>query len=670
MKKTSARVSAYFNSHALLGFLYSITLQSLLLLFILFPTTLARAEGPQQYASDVPGAATMPPPIVTAPIKSLAAPEGVVTPLDEGFESGTLNYFLPSSSPTTAPIWSAVSTATHTGGFAAFAPDINTVADIQMTLDSDITIPADATNATLTFWHRFQFEGSGSSFFDGGVLENSTDSGATWADAGAFITEGGYNGTISTNFGNPLGGRMAWGQNPNGTSFVQVTVDLISFAGKALRFRFREGTDSSVASVGWWVDDIRLDLSGECAPNIVHGAITSGDPIQTGRLTRIGRPSICGGPNTCDPFDAVPYHYKAHSFVNTSSSPACVVTTITTTCGPANRIFAGAYLDSFDPANICTNNVGDSGFSPVPNAPTRSFAFTVPAGATFIVVVSEVDANAGCSDYTLYVTGVPCPALALNISTRMQVQTGDNVLIGGFIIGGTEPKDVAVRGLGPSLSAFGIPDPLADPILTLRASNGTVIKQNDNWQDDPVQAGQLTALGLALPDPHESGMVTTLSPSDSYTAVLAGVNNGTGVGLVEIYDANSAARSELANISTRGFVLTGSNVMIGGFILGGSNNTQVAVRGLGPSLSVFGISPVLTNPTLELHDSNGATLVTNDNWQDNPAQAMELTNHGLSLPDVRESGIFQSLPPGAFTAILAGDNGGTGIGLVEIYNVH
>ena len=669
MKKTSAPVSAYFNSHALLGFLYSITLQSLLLLVILYPTTVARAEG-QHLASDVPGAATIPLPIVTAPVKSLAAPEGVVTPLEEGFESGDLGYFVPTSSPTPAPTWAAVSTATHTGAVSAFAPDINTVTDIQLTLDSDITIPADATSATLTFWHRFEFEGSGTNFFDGGVLENSTDSGATWADAGAFITSGGYNGTISTSFSNPLAGRMAWGQNPNGTNFAQVTVDLASFAGQALRFRFREGTDSSVASVGWWVDDIRLDLSGECAPTTVQSSLSTSDPIQTGRLTRGGRPSICGAPNKCMPIDAVPYHYKAHTFVNTSSSPACVVTTITTGCGPANRIFAGAYLDSFDPANICTNNIGDSGFSPFPGTPTRSFAFTVPAGATFIIVVSEVDANAGCSDYTLYVAGVPCPALALNISTRMQVQTGDNVLIGGFIVGGTEPKDVAVRGLGPSLSAFGIPDALVDPTLTLRASNGTIIKQNDNWQDDPVQAGQLTALGLGLPDPHESGLVTTLSPNDSYTAVLAGVNNGTGVGLVEIYDANSAARSELANISTRGFVLTGSNVMIGGFILGGSNNTQVAVRGLGPSLSVFGISPVLANPTLELHDSNGATLVTNDNWQDNPAQAMELTNHGLSLPDVRESGIFQSLPPGAFTAILAGDNGGTGIGLVEIYNVH
>lgn len=671
MKKTSARVSAYFNSHALPGFLYSITLQSLLLLFILCP---ARAQGAQDYASDVPGAATMPVPIVTAPVRSLAAPEGIVTPLEEGFEggSGTLNYFVPTSSPTPgAASWSAVNTAAHSGTFSAFAPGTPSVTDLQLTLDSDITIPADATNATLTFWHRFNFEGSGSNYFDGGVLENSTDSGATWADAGAFITSGGYNGTISTNFSNPLGGRMAWGQNPNGTNFAQVTVDLVSFAGKALRFRFREGTDSSVASGGWWVDDVRLDLSGDCAPMIVPGSISAGDPIQTGRLTRVGRPSICGGPNTCDPFDAVLYHYKAHTFVNTSSSPACVVTTITTACGGAgNRIFAGAYLDSFDPANICTNNVGDSGFSPIPGAPTRSFAFTVPAGATFIIVVSEVDANAGCSDYTLYVAGVPCPALALNISTRMQVQTGDNVLIGGFIIGGTEPKDVAVRGLGPSLSAFGIPDALADPTLQLRASNGSIIKENDNWQDDPVQAGQLIALGLGLPDPHESGVVTTLSPNDSYTAVLAGVNNGTGVGLVEIYDANSAARSELANISTRGFVLTGSNVMIGGFILGGANSTQVAVRGLGPSLSVFGISPVLANPTLELHDSNGATLVTNDNWQDNPAQAMELTNHGLSLPDVRESGIFQSLPPGAFTAILAGDNGGTGIGLVEIYNVH
>ena len=265
-------------------------------------------------------------------------------------------------------------------------------------------------------------------------------------------------------------------------------------------------------------------------------------------------------------------------------------------------------------------------------------------------------------------TPAPSPAQALNISTRLRVQTGDNVLIGGFIITGSAPKDVAVRAIGPSLGAAGIPDALADPTLELRASNGALIMQNDNWQDDPLQAAQLTALGLGLPDPHESGLVVSLQPNAAYTAIVAGKNNGTGVGLVEIYDANQAVASQLANISTRGFVLTGSNVMIGGFILGGGSSAQVAVRGIGPSLSQF-LSPVLADPTLELHDGNGATLVSNDNWQDDPVSAAQLTAHGLAPQDPNESGIFQSLPPGVFTAILAGNNGGTGIGLVEVYNL-
>jgi hypothetical protein len=244
-------------------------------------------------------------------------------------------------------------------------------------------------------------------------------------------------------------------------------------------------------------------------------------------------------------------------------------------------------------------------------------------------------------------------------------------MIGGFIITGNAAKNVAVRGIGPSLTGFGINDALTDPTLELHASNGTLLFQNDNWQDNPAQAAQLTALGLALQDPRESGIVATLQPGASYTAILAGKNGGTGVGLVEIYDTNRAADSQLANISTRGFVQTGNNVMIGGFILGGgSNNTQVAVRGIGPSLAQFGLSPVLVDPTLELRDSNGMLLIANDNWQDDSVSAAQLTAHGLAPQDPKESGIFASLPPGAFTAILAGKNGGTGIGLIEIYNVH
>jgi hypothetical protein len=251
----------------------------------------------------------------------------------------------------------------------------------------------------------------------------------------------------------------------------------------------------------------------------------------------------------------------------------------------------------------------------------------------------------------------------------MRVESGNNVLIAGFIISGNAPKNVAVRGIGPSLSQFGIPDVLADPTLELRDAKGALVMQNDNWQDDPSQAAQLNALGLGLGNPNESGIVASLSPS-AYTAILAGKNGGTGVGLVELYDTSQAANSQLANISTRGFVLTDSNVMIGGFILGGNSNTHVVIRGIGPALAQFGISPLLADPVLELHDGNGALLVLNDNWQEDPVSASQLTALGLAPQDPAESGIYASLPPGAFTAVLAGKNGGTGIGLVEIYNVH
>lgn len=264
-------------------------------------------------------------------------------------------------------------------------------------------------------------------------------------------------------------------------------------------------------------------------------------------------------------------------------------------------------------------------------------------------------------------TAAPSPAQALNISTRMRVDTGDNVLIGGFIITGNAAKIVAVRGLGPSLGAAGVPDALADPTLELRNSSGVLLIQDDNWQDDQNQAAELTALGLGLPDPNESGLIASLQPN-AYTAVLAGKNGGTGVGLVEVYDTNPAATSQLANISTRGFVLTENNVMIGGFILGGTNNTNVVIRGIGPSLA--GVPNALADPTLELHDGNGALLVLNDNWQDDSGSAAQLTALGLAPQNPLESGIYMSLTPGAFTAILAGKNATTGVGLVEVYNVH
>ena len=172
-----------------------------------------------------------------------------------------------------------------------------------------------------------------------------------------------------------------------------------------------------------------------------------------------------------------------------------------------------------------------------------------------------------------------------------------------------------MRGIGPSLAQFGVPNALADPVLELHGPAGFTTIINDNWRNhvppEPIPTG------LEPTNDLESFILVTLDPG-AYTAVLKGNNNGTGVGLVEIYDVDQTANSQLANISTRGFVLTDSEVMIGGFILGGTLNTQVALRGIGPSLADFGLSPVLADPTLELHDSNGALLISNDNWQDDP----------------------------------------------------
>jgi uncharacterized repeat protein (TIGR01451 family) len=269
-------------------------------------------------------------------------------------------------------------------------------------------------------------------------------------------------------------------------------------------------------------------------------------------------------------------------------------------------------------------------------------------------------------------TPTSTPAQSLNISTRLRVQTGDNVGIGGFIIRGNASKPVVLRGLGPSLVSFGVPaaSVLNDPFLELHGPNGALIASNDNWKDSP-QAAQIQGTIFQPKDDRESVILATLPPA-IYTVVLKGVGQTTsGIGTIEVYDNNQAVDSDLANISTRGFVQTGDNVMIGGFTLGGNNNaTRIAVRALGPSLTNSGLSNVLADPTLELHNANGTIMVSNDDWQSDPTSAAQLTANGLALPNPKESGIFTSLaPPGQFTAVVAGKNGGIGIGLVEIYNL-
>jgi hypothetical protein len=246
----------------------------------------------------------------------------------------------------------------------------------------------------------------------------------------------------------------------------------------------------------------------------------------------------------------------------------------------------------------------------------------------------------------------------------MLIQTGDRVGIGGFIITGSAPKHLLLRAIGPSLQP-NIQNALADPVLELHGPGAFVTITNDNWMDDPAQEAAIIATGIPPSNNLESAIDVTLDPG-TYTAVVKGKNNTTGVALVEVYDFSQGASAKLANISTRAFVSTGSDLVIAGFILGGGTGEgRVAVRGVGPSLTV---PNALADPVLELRDGDGALLVSNNDWQDNPLQAAELTAAGLGLANDLEAGIAATLPPGLYTALLAGLNNGTGIGLVEVYD--
>ena len=245
--------------------------------------------------------------------------------------------------------------------------------------------------------------------------------------------------------------------------------------------------------------------------------------------------------------------------------------------------------------------------------------------------------------------------------------TGDNILIGGFIITGNADKRVILLAKGPSMSSGGTPVPgrMANPTLELHRGDGTLMTSNDDWKDSPERA-QIEASGLAPSDDKESAILRTLSPG-VYTGVLTGKDNTTGIALIEIYDLDSNADSLLANISSRGHVDSQDKVMIGGFIAGNqSGNTRVLVRGIGPSLQGKVAGP-LADPVLELYDANGATLETNDNWKDSPNRA-EIEATGIPPSHDLESAIIRSTGPSGYTAILRGQSG-TGIAVVEIYNI-
>ncbi len=269
-----------------------------------------------------------------------------------------------------------------------------------------------------------------------------------------------------------------------------------------------------------------------------------------------------------------------------------------------------------------------------------------------------------------YQSSVPAPVLA-NISTRGYIGTGDNVLIGGFIVQGTEPATVILRAIGFSLAADGIANALIDPTITIYDSNQHQVAMNDDWAFTGADAEKIASYHLDPPNSRESALFLTLQPG-AYTAVVQGyvdaqTPQATGIGLFELYDLHTTG-GRAGNISTRGQVLGGDNILIGGFIIGGTDPKTVIARAIGPSLVAAGVANPLADPTLDLRDSNGELVQSNDDWQQGP-DAQAVSDDNLAPANPKESALLATLNPGAYTALVSGVGGVTGIALVEVYDI-
>jgi cyclophilin family peptidyl-prolyl cis-trans isomerase len=309
--------------------------------------------------------------------------------------------------------------------------------------------------------------------------------------------------------------------------------------------------------------------------------------------------------------------------------------------------------------------VSDNGNASVAVSGTNLLVTGNNAGTAHITVTAT-DVDGGTVSQMFTVTVIAAPGRLVQLSTRMQVGTGDNALIGGFIMRGAASKRLAIRGIGPS---SGLGGALADPVLELHDNSG-VIATNDNWGDAPNKQEIIDA-GVAPGSPNESVILTTV-PSNTtnafYTAVVRGANNTTGLGLVEVYDLDSGPGSTLLNISTRGQVGVDPNALIGGFFAGGTDSKQILVRAIGPSLGAAGVPNPLADPTLDFFNGQGTKVDSNDDWMTSP-QKTQIQNSGLAPTNPKESAILQTLAAGPYTAVVHGTNGGTGVGSVEVYQL-
>ena len=324
---------------------------------------------------------------------------------------------------------------------------------------------------------------------------------------------------------------------------------------------------------------------------------------------------------------------------------------------------------------------GDWLSAPCPQAhPYPQNAFSCTGQSSDIAATSPEGINLDVIGYDLTQTS---QTILGNISTRSFVQTGEHVMIGGFIVQGTGPKRVIIRAIGPELTQYGITDALANPRLELHNGTGALIATNDDWQTTILggiitsnQVSDIQNSGHAPTAASESAIIADLQPGN-YTAIVHGVNNTVGVALVEVYDLSPGASSNLGNISTRSFVQTGEHVMIGGFIVQGTGPKRVIIRAIGPELTQYGITDALANPRLELHNGTGALIATNDDWQTTiigglitSNQVSDIQNSGHAPTAASESAIIADLQAGNYTAIVQGVNNTAGVALVEVYDLN
>ena len=407
-----------------------------------------------------------------------------------------------------------------------------------------------------------------------------------------------------------------------------------------------------------------------------HAIATSVSPAAGGTVSCSPNPVSHGGSSTCAATPAAGFTFVGWSGDCTGAT--CTLANVTSAKSvTANFTSTPGTFTVTTHANPSNGGTVSCSPNPVPSGDSTTCTATAKVGFAF------AGWSGDCSGATCTIPNVTAPKTVTasftpvdptgpprlgNISTRANVLTGNDVMIGGFVIGGSTSKTVAIVATGPSLQQFGISNPLANPsIILVRSSDQAVIRTNNDWQSDP-NAPQLQAVGLAPPHPSEAGMFVSLAPG-AYTAIVQGFDGGTGVAVIGVYEVDHP-ETPLINISTRARVGAGGDVVIGGFVVQGSGPQTVAIVATGPSLASFGISNFLANPTLTLvRSSDQSVVATNDDWQAD-ANAAQLEAAGLDPPNSLESGIFVTLQPGAYTAILSGAGGATGVGVIGVYRVN